>query len=108
MILYYSPGACSLAPHIVANEANLELKLIKVDLAKKITMDGDDYSSINKKGYVPALQLPSKEILTEGAAIMQYLADLVPTAHLLAEVGNLSRYRTLEWLNYTATELPAS
>lgn len=105
MQLYYAPGACSLAPHILANEAGLDLDLAKVDLAAKRTEAGDDYRSINPKGAVPALLTDDGELLTEAAVVLQYLADQAPSAGLLPAAGSFERYRALEWLNFVATEL---
>lgn len=108
MKLYYSPGACSLSPHIVAREAGLELTLEKVDLATKKTASGADFSAINPKGYVPALQLDDGRLLTEGPAIVQYLADLKPAAGLAPASGSWERYRLQEWLTYINSELHKS
>ncbi len=105
MKLYYSPGACSLSPHIVACEAGITLELETVDLAKKLTASGADFAVINPKGYVPALQLDDGKLLTEGPAIVQYLADLKPASGLLPPVGAFARYQVQEWLNYISTEL---
>lgn len=105
MRLYYSPGACSLAPHIVAREAGVPVDLIKVDLAAKITEAGEDFRAINPKGSIPALLLADGSVLTEGAVISQFIADLNPDAGLLPARGNFERYRALEWLNYVGTEL---
>jgi glutathione S-transferase len=104
MKLYYAPGACSQAPHIVLREAGLPFDLVKVDLAAKRTEDGEDYAAINPKGAVPALGLDDGSVLTENAAILQYLADRAPTAALIPS-GGIERYRLLEWLNFIATEL---
>lgn len=104
MKLYYAPGACSLAPHIVAREAGLELDLVKIDLAAKRTEAGDDYLPINPKGSVPALRLDDGALLTENAVVLQYLAAQAPSARLMPEHG-FERYRLLEWLNFVATEL---
>ena len=104
MKLYYSPGACSQAPHIVLREAGLPFELVKVDLAAKRTETGEDYWQVNSKGAVPALRLDDGSLLTENAVVLQYLADLAPTAGLMPGVG-LERYRLLEWLNFIATEL---
>ena len=104
MKLYYAPGACSLAPHIVAREAGLELDLVKVDLAAKRTEAGEDYLAINTKGSVPALRLDDGPVLTENAVVLQYLAAQAPAARLMPEHG-FERYRLLEWLNFVATEL---
>lgn len=108
MKLFYKPGACSLSPHIVLRETGLDFTLEKVDLAAKTTEHGSDFLQTNRKGQIPALLLDDGELLTEGAAIVQYLADKVPDSQLLAPVGNLKRYQTLAWLNYVATELHKS
>lgn len=105
MKLYYKPGACSLSPHIVLREAGLDFTLERVDLASKKTEFGADYLAINPKGQVPALLLDSGDMLTEGVAIVQYLADLVPDRHLIAPAGTLARYHAIESLNFIATEL---
>jgi glutathione S-transferase len=105
MRLYYSPGACSLAPHIVAREAGIPIELVKVDLAAKLTESGEDFRTINPKGSVPALVLDDGTVLTEGAVVSQFLADLSPNAALLPPQGTFERYRALEWLNFVATEL---
>jgi len=108
MKLYYSPGACSLSPNIVAREAGIPLDLVKVDLgAKKIDADGD-FFAINAKGYVPALQLDDGSVLTEGPAIVQYLADSKPESGLVPRTGTLERYRQQEMLGYISTELHKS
>jgi glutathione S-transferase len=104
MKLYYSPGACSLAPHIAAKEAGLDLQLEKVDLRAKRTETGRDYLSINPKGAVPALELDNSEVITENAVVLQYLAEEAPEAGLLPRQG-IERWRQLELLNYIATEL---
>ncbi len=105
MKLYYKAGACSLSPHIILRETGVDFSLVKVDLAAKKTEAGDDYLEINGKGQVPALLLDDGSLLTEGVAIVQYLADKVPDRQLLAPAGSMTRYHTLEWLNYIATEL---
>lgn len=105
MKLYYSPAACSLAPHIVAREAGIEIALEKVDLASRKTATGADYLAINPKGYVPALQMEDGHYLTEGPAIMQYLADRKPDSHLAAPAGTHGRYRQIEWLAFISTEI---
>lgn len=105
MKLYYYPGACSLAAHIVLRELNREFSLVKVDLASKRTELGEDFLSINPKGYVPALQLPDGGILTEDQVILQYLADSQAGSGLAPAAGTLERYRLLEWLAFIATEL---
>jgi glutathione S-transferase len=105
MKLYYAPGACSLAPHIVAREAGLALDLEKVDLASGKTEKGATFSEINPKGYVPALALDEGGVLTEASAIVQYLADKAPQAQLAAAPGTMERYRLLEWLGFISTEI---
>jgi glutathione S-transferase len=108
MKFYYATGTCSLSPHIVALEAGLTLQLEKVDLKAKRTESGQDYWQINPKGYVPALQLDDGEVLTEGTAIVQYLADLKPESHLAPANGTLARYRLQEMLGYINSELHKS
>lgn len=113
MKLYYSPGACSLSPHIVLREAGLPFDLVKVDLKSKKTESGDDFSVLNPKGYVPVLELDSVagqsvERLTEGPAIVQYLADQVPDRKLAPPNGTLERARLQEWLNFISAELHKS
>lgn len=105
MKLYFSPGACSLSPHIVLLEAGLAFTAERVDLREKRTAGGEDFRAINPKAYVPALALDDGTLLTEGPAIVQYLADLAPGAGLLPPVGDVARYRAIGWLNYISTEL---
>jgi glutathione S-transferase len=105
MKLYIKPGACSLSPHIILRESGLDFSTVKVDLATKRTEHNEDYLAINPKGQVPALLLDDGSLLTEGAVIVQFLADKVPDRQLLAPVESLTRYHTLEWLNFVATEL---
>lgn len=105
MKLYFSPGVCSLSPHIVLLEAGLAFTAERVDLREKRTAGGADFRAINPKGYVPALALDDGSVLTEGPAIVQYLADLAPAAGLLPAVGDVGRYHVVSWLNYIATEL---
>jgi glutathione S-transferase len=105
MRLYYSPGACSLAPHIVAREAGVPVELIKVDLASKTIPSGRDYLQINPNGTVPMLAMDDGLILTEGAVVSQFIADMEPEAKLMPPFGTLDRYRALEWLNFIGTEL---
>src|SRR5262245_59992290 len=105
MKLYYSPGACSLAPHIVLHETGQKFDLVKVDLAAKKTDKGDDYFKVNPLGYVPALQLDSGEVLTEAQVLAQYIADQAPTAKLAPNHGTPERARLQQWLNFIATEL---
>lgn len=108
MKLYYSPGACSLAPHIVASESGIDLQLEKVDTKTKRTETGRDFYEINPKGYVPALELDDGQILTEGPAIQQYLADVKPESGLAPANGTLARYRLQEMLGYINSELHKS
>lgn len=108
MKLYYSPGACSLAPHIVLLEAGFAFDTEKVDIPNKKTASGADYWQINPKGYVPALQLDSGEVLTEVSTILQYLADQKPAAGLAPAAGTMARYRLMEALNFIATEVHKS
>lgn len=105
MKLYYSPGACSLSPHIVLCETGLDFTIEKVNLRTKETESGRDFSAINPKGYVPALELDGGEVLTEGPAIVQYVADLAPEKKLIPPAGTLARARVQEWLNFIGTEL---
>ncbi len=105
MKLYISPGACSLSPHIVVRELGLDIGVEAVNLGTKVTASGADFRAINPKGYVPALVLDDGSLLTEGAVIVQYLADSKPEAGLLAKPGTLERYRTQEWLNFVAAEV---
>ena len=105
MKLYYAPGACSLSPHIALRETDMTFDLDKVDLGKKKTSDGSDFTKINPLGYVPALELDNGDVLTEGAAIVQYLADQAPAAKLLPEAGTMERYRAQEWLTFISSEL---
>jgi glutathione S-transferase len=105
MKLYYTPAACSLAPHIVAREAGLKLDIEKVDLAGKKTETGADFSKINPKGYVPALGLDNGEVLTEVATLVQYLADQAPQSGLAPANGTMERYRMQEWLTFISTEI---
>ena len=105
MKLYYAPGACSMAPHIVATEAGLKLDLVKVDIPNKKTADGGDFWAVNPKGYVPALQLDNGEVLTEVGVIIQYLADQKPESGLAAKPGSMERYHQMEAVNFAATEV---
>jgi glutathione S-transferase len=105
MKLYYSPGACSMAPHIVATELEIPLDLVKVDIPNKKTADGGDFWRINAKGYVPALALDDGTVLTEVGVICQYLADQRPAAGLIAKAGTIERYQQMAALNFAATEV---
>lgn len=108
MKLYYSTGACSLSPHIVLKELGLPYTLVKVDMKKKLTEDGQDFLKITKKGQVPAIQLDSGEVLTEGVAIVQYLQSLVPEKEIVPQGPGLVKYRQIEWLNFITSELHKS
>lgn len=105
MKLYYSPAVCSLSPHIVLQELGLPHETVKVDLKTKKTEHGEDYHTIAERSSVPLLVLDNGEKLTEGVAIVQYLADLKPDAQLIAKNGTFERVRFQEMLNYIATEL---
>ena len=105
MKLYYSPGACSLSPHIVLLEAGLPFTVEKTNLKSKKTEQGTDYLTINPKGSVPALQLDDGQVLTEGPAIVQYLADQKPESGLAPRAGTMERYRLMEMLNFISSEL---
>jgi glutathione S-transferase len=108
MKLYYSPGTCALAPHIVAKEAGIPVDLVKVDLKTKTVAEEGDYWAVNAKGYVPALGLDDGEVLTEGPAIVQYLADLAPASGLAPANGTFPRVRLQEALNYITAEIHKS
>jgi glutathione S-transferase len=105
MKLYFALGACSLSPHIALVESGLVFETEKVDLRTKVTKSGDDYRRINPKGSVPALVLDNGEVLTEGPAIVQYVADQKPETNLAPPAGTLERYRLQEWLNFISSEL---
>jgi glutathione S-transferase len=108
MKLYYFAGACSLSPHIVALEAGLAITMVKINSKTKKTENGADYLEINSKGAVPALQLDDGRVLTEGPAIVQYLADLKPESGLAPRAGTFERYRLMEILNYITSEVHKS
>ena len=108
MKLYYSPGACSLSPHIIACEAELPIELIKVDLQSKHTETGEDFRQLNPNGYVPLLILDDGKKLTEGPAIVQYLADQAPDKKLIPPAGTFERYQLQQWLNFISTEIHKS
>lgn len=108
MKLYYATGACSLSPHIVIREAGLDVMLEKVDLRTKKTETGADYNAVNAKSYVPALELDDGSVLTEGPAIVQYLADQSPDKKLAPPAASMQRYRLQEWLNFITAELHKS
>lgn len=106
MKLYYSPGACSLAPHIVLNEAGLAFDLVQANLkTHQLAADGSDYYPVAPKGQVPLLELDNGERLSEGPAISQYIADQVPAMNLAPANGTMARYRLQEWLNFITSEL---
>jgi glutathione S-transferase len=105
MKLYFSPGACSLSPHIILQETGLPFTTEKVDLRSKQTASGADYLGINPKGYVPALVTDDGVLLTEGPAIVQYLADQVPDKRLAPAHGSIERYQLISWLNFIGTEI---
>ena len=105
MKLYYSPGACSLSPHIVLQETGLPYEAVLASTKTKKLQDGTDYYTINSKGYVPTLELDDGTRLTEGPAIVQYLADQVPEKKLAPAAGTMPRYRLQEWLNFITSEL---
>ena len=105
MKLYYAPGVCSLSPHIVLEEAGLPHELVKTDIRAKTTASGTDYRSVNPLGYVPALALDDGTLLTEGPAIVQYIADRVPEKELAPANGTLARYKMQSWLNFVSSEL---
>ena len=105
MKLYYSPGACSLSPHIVLREAGLAFEPVLASTKTHKLQDGTDYYTINPKGYVPLLELDSGERLSEGPVIVQYIADQVPAKKLAPPAGTMARYRVQEWLNFVTSEL---
>lgn len=108
MKLYYSPGACSLSPHIGLHELGLPHETVKVDLAKKLLPDGSDYRAVSPRGQVPALQLEDGTVITEGPAIVQYLADKKPDNSYLPKTGTIDRTKAQSWLNYVSTEIHKS
>jgi len=108
MKLYFSSGACSMASHIALREAGVAFDLVKVDLRTKKTANGEDFGQINAKGYVPALQFDSGEVLTEGPAVLQYIADLKPQSKLAPPAGTMERYRLQEWLGFINSEIHKS
>ena len=105
MKLYYSPGACSLSPHIALREAGIAFEPVLASTKTKKLQDGSDFYAINAKGYVPVLELDSGERLTEGPAIVQYIADQAPAKNLAPAAGTMARYRLQEWLNFITSEL---
>lgn len=105
MKLYYMPAACSLSPHIIANELGLDVELIKVDSKTHMTEKGENYFSINPLGYIPLLELDDGTTLKEGAVIIQYLADLKPSKKMIPASGAIERYKLQEWLNFLSSEI---
>ncbi len=105
MKLYYSPGACSLSPHIVLREAGLAFEPVMTSTKTHKLQDGSDFYAINARGYVPVLELDNGERLTEGPAIVQYIADQAPAKNLAPAAGTMARYRLQEWLNFTTSEI---
>jgi glutathione S-transferase len=105
MKLYYAPGACSLSPHIVSRELGLAVELKKVNTKDKTIEGGGDFWKVNPRGYVPVLELDNGQVLTEGPAIVQYLADQKPDSGLAPKNGSFERYRLQEWLNFLTTEV---
>ncbi len=105
MKLYYSPGACSLSPHIVLREAGLKFEPVLTSAKTHRLQDGSDFYAINARGYVPVLELDNGERLTEGPAIVQYIADQAPAKNLAPAAGTMARYRLQEWLNFTTSEI---
>ena len=105
MKLYYSPGACSLSPHIVLREAGLKFEPVATSTKTHKLQDGTDFYTINPQGYVPVLELDNGERLTEGPAIVQYIADQAPAKNLAPATGTMARYRLQEWLNFTTSEI---
>lgn len=108
MKLYFAPGTCSLAPHIVLCEAKLNFTLKKVALKTHTLQDGTDYYTINQKGQVPVLELDNGERLTEGPIVSQYIADQVPDSNLIPPAGSIARYHVMEWQSYITSELHKS
>jgi glutathione S-transferase len=108
MKLYYSPGACSLSPHIALREAGLPFELVMASTKTHKLADGTDYYTINPKGYVPLLELDDGQRLSEGPAIVQYIGDKAPASGLVPAAGTMARYRQIEWLNFISTELHKS
>ncbi len=108
MKLYYSPGACSLSPHIVLHEAGLPYTPVLASTKTHQLADGTDFYTINPKGYVPLLELDNGERLSEGPVIVQYIADQAPASKLVPPAGSMARYRVMEWLNFITSELHKS
>ncbi len=105
MKLYYKPAACSLSPHIVANELGLDVEFVKVDLKDHMTEQGKNFYQVNPHGYIPALELDNGELLLEGVVIIQYLADQKPEMRLVPAIGTFERYKLQEMLAFLSTEI---
>ena len=105
MKLYFTPGACSLSPHIVLREAGKNVDLVQVDLREKKTKEGSDFLKVNPKGQVPVLETDDGMVLTEGPAIVQYVADQTPASKLAPPSGSKERYQVQEWLNFITSEI---
>ena len=105
MKLYYAPGACSMSPHIVLCESGLPFELVPANLKTHQLADGSDYYAVSPKGYVPLLELDNGERLSEGPAIVQYIADQVPAKQLAPANGTMARYHLQEWLNFLSSEV---
>jgi glutathione S-transferase len=105
MQLYYTPGLCSQAPHIALRETSLPFRLVEVDLARKTTLGGGDYTDLNPLGYIPLLELDDGRVLRETQVLLQYIADQAPGSGLAAPQGTIERYRLQEWLNFLASEI---
>ena len=109
MKLYFSPGACSFSPHLALREAGIDFELVKVDLKNRtLVADGSDFTRINPKGYVPVLELDNGKRLSEGPAIVQYIADLKPESALAPKAGSFERYQLQEWLGFINSEVHKS
>jgi glutathione S-transferase len=108
MKLYYSPGACSLSPHIALREAGVKFELVKTALQTHTLADGSDYYQVTAKGQVPLLELDDGTRLSEGPVILQYIADHAPASGLAPAAGTMERYRVMEWLNFITSELHKS
>lgn len=108
MKLYYSPGACSLASHIALYETGLPFEIDRLIKTTKMTVGGEDFMQINPKGYVPTIKLDDGSILTEGAAVLQYIADQKPDSGLAPKAGTMERYRLQEWLTFISSEIHKS
>lgn len=108
MRLYYAPGSCSLASHIALHESGIAFEIDKLNVPTKTTSSGEDFMAINPKGYVPTIKLDDGSVLTEGAVILQYIADRNPASGLAPQAGTMERYHLQEWLNFIATEIHKS